>query len=161
MAIPAYMWLTDDQGNKIEGSVNVVGRENSIELLEYHHMIYIPTDSDTGALTGTRKHSAINVTKAFDASSPYLFKACCNGQRLQKAIIRWYKIDDTGREIEYYQHVLEGVKVNSLSPVMANTKSPGMENIPHLERIALRYEKLTHTFLDGNVSFTDAWTEGR
>jgi type VI secretion system secreted protein Hcp len=161
MAIPAYLWLTDDQGNKIDGSVKVSGREGSIELIEYSHMIYIPTDNDTGALTGTRKHSAINIAKAFDASSPYLFKACCNGQKLQKAIIRWYNVNDSGLEEEYYQHVLEGVKINSFSPVMANTKNPGLEKIPHLEHVSMRYEKIEHTFLDGNISFSDSWIEDR
>ncbi|MCU7845750.1 MAG: type VI secretion system tube protein Hcp [Candidatus Thiodiazotropha sp. (ex Monitilora ramsayi)] len=161
MAIPAYMWLKDDQGNEISGSVQVTGRTGSVEILEYSHNIYIPTDSDTGDLTGTRKHSAITVVKTFDASSPYLFKACCNGQKLQQAIIRWYNINDAGQEQEYYEHVLEGVKISSYSPGMANTKNPAMEKIPHIEQIALRYEKLTHTFLDGNISYSDSWIEGR
>ncbi|MEJ2455449.1 MAG: type VI secretion system tube protein TssD [Candidatus Thiodiazotropha sp.] len=161
MAIPAYMWLKDDQGNEISGSVQVSGRAGSIEILEYAHNIYIPTDSDTGELTGTRKHSAVNIIKTLDASSPYLFKACCNGQKLQQAIIRWYNINDAGQEKEYYEHVLEGVKLNSYSPGMANIKNPAMENIPHIEHIAFRYERITHTFLDGNVSYSDSWVEGR
>ena len=42
MAIPAYLWLKDDQGNDINGSVSVSGREGSIEVLEFHHNIYTP-----------------------------------------------------------------------------------------------------------------------
>jgi type VI secretion system secreted protein Hcp len=42
MAIPAYMWLKDDQGGEISGSVQVAGRTGSIEILEYSHNIYIP-----------------------------------------------------------------------------------------------------------------------
>ena len=161
MAIPAYLWLQDEQGNSVNGSVNVTGREGSIELLEFDHSIYIPTDNDTGELTGTRKHGAIRMVKAFDASSPYLFKACCNGQKLKSATIRWYKIDDTGQEVEYYQHTLEGVKINSFSPRMANTKDITLEKIPHIENVSLRYEKITHTYLDGNISHFDSWNEGR
>lgn len=33
MAIPAYLWLKDDGGNPIKGSVNVQNREGSIEIL--------------------------------------------------------------------------------------------------------------------------------
>ncbi|MEJ2046426.1 MAG: type VI secretion system tube protein TssD [Reinekea sp.] len=156
-----FVHLVDEQGNEIHGSVAVAGREGSMEILEFDHNIYIPTDRDSGELTGTRKHGAIHITKAFDAASPYLFKACCNGQKLQKAIITWYKIDETGQEVPYYQHLLEGVKVNSYAPQMANVKDPGMEKIPHVENVALRYEKITHTYLDGNVSHSDSWTEGR
>jgi type VI secretion system secreted protein Hcp len=155
------MWLTDDQGSTIQGSVNVTGRQGSIEVLEFDHAIYIPTDNDTGELTGTRKHGAVTLVKMFDASSPYLFKACCNGQRLQSAVIRWYQINDSGQECEYYQHVLEGVKINSFSPSMANTKDVTLEKIPHVETVSLRYEKITHSFLDGNISYSDSWNEGR
>jgi len=56
MAIPAYMWITDDQGNEISGSVNVAGREGSVEVLAFDHELRIPTDADSGELTGTRKH---------------------------------------------------------------------------------------------------------
>jgi type VI secretion system secreted protein Hcp len=133
----------------------------SPELLEFDHSIYIPTDNDTGELTGTRKHGCVTVIKEFDASSPYLFKACCNGQRFNGAVIRWYKINDSGQETEYYQHVLEGVKINSFSPRMANTKDVSLEKIPHIESISLRYEKITHTFIDGNISYSDSWNEGR
>lgn len=161
MAIPAYLWLEDEQGVSVQGSVNVADREGSIEVLEFNHSIYIPTDNDTGELTGTRKHGAVTLVKAFDASSPYLFKACCNGQRMKKAVLRWYKIDDSGQEIEYYQHELEGVKINSFSPKMANTKDIAQEKIPHIESVSLRYEKITHTFLDGNISHSDSWNEGR
>jgi type VI secretion system secreted protein Hcp len=72
MAIPAYMWLVDDQGQEIQGSVSVSGRQGSIELMEFDHSIYIPTDNDTGELTGARKHGSVTVIKEFDASSPYL-----------------------------------------------------------------------------------------
>jgi type VI secretion system secreted protein Hcp len=161
MAIPAYMWLVDEQGNEIQGSVAVAGREGSIEVLEFSHNVYIPIDNDSGEITATRKHGAVSIAKAFDASSPYLFKACCNGQKLSCATIVWYKIDETGQEVPYYEHTLEGVKINSYSPEMLNVKEPSMEKYPHSEHVALRYEKITHTFLDGNVSHSDSWSESR
>ena len=33
MAIPAYLWLKDDGGADIKGSVDVQGREGSIEVV--------------------------------------------------------------------------------------------------------------------------------
>ena len=30
-----------------------------------------------------------------------------------------------------------------------------------LERVGMRYEKVTWTFVDGNVEYTDSWFEGR
>lgn len=161
MAIPAYMMLTDDQGNAVQGSVNVAGREGSIEVLAFDHQLRIPTDNDTGELTGTRKHEPFVITKAYDAATPYLYKACSNGQTLQNLVLSWYKIDETGTEVEYFRHTLEGVKVTSVKPSMANVKDLDKERYPHLEDVSIRYQKVTWTFLDGNIEFSDSWVEGR
>ena len=53
MAIPVYLWLKDDGGADIKGSVDVQDREGSIEVVAQEHNLYIPTDNNTGKLTGT------------------------------------------------------------------------------------------------------------
>ncbi len=47
MAIPAYLWLKDDGGADIRGSVDVRQREGSIEILGFGHGLHLPTDSNT------------------------------------------------------------------------------------------------------------------
>ena len=75
MAIPGYMTILDDQGSAIEGPVKVAGREGTVEILGFDHELRIPTDSDTGSLTGTRKHEPFVFLKAFDNATPYLYKS--------------------------------------------------------------------------------------
>ncbi len=154
MAIPAYMWLKDDGGADIKGSVDVIDRDGSIEIISFGHSLRIPTDDATGKLTGTRIHGAMNLEKVFDSSSPYLYKAVATGQRLHSAEIRWYKINDAGQEVEYFNMLLEGVKVVSVSPSMVNE-----DKTNHVEHVSLRYEKITWKYCDGNVQFTDSWSE--
>ena len=161
MAIPAYMWLKDDQANDIKGSVSVAEREGSIEVLHFDHELRIPIDNDTGELTGTRKHEPFVITKAVDAATPYLYKACANGQTLKQLELKWYRIDDTGTEKEYFCQKLEDVKITSIAPTMHNVKDLDKERYPHLETVSLRYKKITWTYLDGNIEFADSWTEGR
>lgn len=48
MAIPVYLWLKDDGGADIKGSVDVKDREGSIEVVAQEHTLYIPTDNNTG-----------------------------------------------------------------------------------------------------------------
>lgn len=96
------------------------------------------------------------IIKEFDYSSPYLYKAVATGQALQKAELKWYKINDAGQEVEYFNTLLEGVRVVSVSPTMA---VPGDSNNNHLETIEMRYEKITWKHCDGNIIFTDAWNE--
>lgn len=161
MAIPGYMWITDDQGTKIEGPVTVAGREGSVEILGFEHELRIPTDSDNGSLTGTRKHEPFKFTKAFDNATPYLYKACSNGQTLKRIELKWYRINDTGTEEEYFRHTLEDVKLTSVKPKMHNVKDLDKERYPHLEEVSCRYAKVTWTYTDGNISYSDAWNENR
>lgn len=159
MAIPVYLWLTDDGGAELKGSVNVQQREGSIEVVAQDHSLYIPTDNNTGKLTGARIHAPFTFSKEIDASSPYLYKAVSTGQTLQSAEFKWYRIDDAGQEVEYFNTLLEGVKVVKVAPKMHDIKDPAREKHNHLEEIELRYEKITWIFKDGNLIHSDAWNE--
>ncbi len=161
MPIPAYLWIKNETGADVKGSVDVANRVGSIEVLEFHHEVRIPTDPDTGRLTGTRKHESLSFVKAFDASSPYLYKAVCEGETFKSAEFKWYNIDDTGSEKEYFNHKLEGVKVCSVKPIMPHVKDATKERYTHMEEVSLRYRKITWTFLDGNLQASDSWAEGR
>ncbi|MGO4154881.1 Hcp family type VI secretion system effector [Cupriavidus sp. YAF13] len=159
MAIPAYMWIKDDGGADIKGSVTVNSREGSVEVVAFDHGVSIPTDSNTGKLTGTRVHRPVVFTKETDASTPYLYKAVTSGQTLKSVEIKWYKIDDAGKEKEYFNTKLENVKVVGVTPKMLDIKNPAFEKHNHLEDIELRYEKITWSYKDGNIIHTDSWNE--
>lgn len=161
MAVPAYMFLKDDGGAEIKGSVTVAGREGGVEVVEFNHQVYIPTDGNTGKLTGTRVHKALEFVKEVDSSSPYLYKAVTTGQNLKSVEIKWYQIDDAGQEVEYFNTLMEGVKIVSVKPEMHNIKDPSKEQYNHLERIELRYEKIVWTYKDGNIIHSDSWVESR
>jgi type VI secretion system secreted protein Hcp len=159
MAIPVYLWLQDDGGAEIKGSVDVQKREGSIEVIAQDHSLYIPTDNSTGKLTGARVHTPFLFSKEIDASSPYLYKAVTTGQTLKSAEFKWYRIDDAGQEIEYFITKLENVKVVKVAPKMHDVKDPTKEKHNHLEQIELRYEKVTWTYKDGNIIHSDSWSE--
>ncbi|MND15251.1 Major exported protein [compost metagenome] len=156
MAIPAYLWLKDDGGALIKGGVDVLNRESSIEIKGFHHNLMIPTDNATGKVTGTRMHSPMLLVKEFDYSSPYLYKAVSTGQNMTSAEIKWYKINDAGQEVEYFNMFLEEVRIVSISPSMASPDNP---NENHMETLEFRYEKITWKHCDGNIMHTDAWNQ--
>ena len=157
MPIPAYAYIKDDTGAEIAGSVEIGGREGSIEIQEFNHRVYIPTDPDNGRLKGVRKHGAFEIIKEIDGSTPYLYKACCEGQTLQEVKVSWYQIDDTGTEAEYFVHTLKNVKVASIEEYMPNTKDPERERYGHLEKVSLVYGSVTWQYVDGGLEHTDEW----
>ncbi len=159
MAIPAFMQLFDDQNSEIKGGVKIRGRENTVEVLAFNHEVRIPTDPHSGALTGMRKHESLVILKKYDPSSPYLYKACCRGQTLKKVIIRWYDINESGAETEYFRHELSDVKVTSVKPIMHNVKDGDKERYPHLEEVSFRYAKVNWLYHEGGLEYTDSWND--
>lgn len=159
MAIPVYLWLQDDGGADIKGSVDVQGRQGSIEVLALDHSLYIPTDNNTGKLTGTRVHSPFRFTKEIDLSSVYLYRAVAKGETLKNAKFKWFRIDDAGQEVEYFSILLEKVKVVKVTTIMHDIKDPTKEKHNHLEQVELRYEKIHWLYVDGTIAWSDSWDE--
>lgn len=72
MAIPVYLWLEDQCGRAIKGSVNIKNREGSIEVIELMHSVKQPVDKLTGRITAKRIYSSYAFMKKIDASFSYL-----------------------------------------------------------------------------------------
>jgi len=153
------MWLKDDGGSDIKGSVTVQGREGSIEVIGFGHGLNLPVDGANGKITGARLNSPMNVEREFDATTPYLYKAVAKGKTLKSAELKWYRINDADQEQEYLSMLPEGMKVIGVNPGMPNAKLSSTSPIHHLEVVSLMYERITWHYLDGNIKFTDSWNE--
>jgi len=157
MPYPAYMWVKNSEGNEIKGSVPIAGKEGSIEIQEFRHELALPIDPITSKPQGLRRHKPITIIKEFDAASPYLYKACKDGETLQSIEIKWYQINKNGKETEYFNHLLESCRVTSVRALMHSTKESARKDTGHLEEVAISYDKITWTYVDGALSATDDW----
>ncbi|WP_374256350.1 Hcp family type VI secretion system effector [Yokenella regensburgei] len=155
MSTPAHLWLTDENGSPVTGGCMMPTRLGSIELKAVTHSVTIPVDSHWGKLTGTRIHTPITIIKEFDQTTPILFRALCQGRTFKTATIRMYRITEAGIEKEYFNMLLENVKITTISPALHPS---GMTNT-HMENIELRYEAVTWKYTDGNILYRDAWNE--
>lgn len=156
MPIPASLEIGD-----IPGSCEIQGREGHMEILGFKHEVYMPTDRKDGSATGTRVHKDLVVIKNYDKGSPKLYEYLCNGKLVASALLHWYMIDETGTEKEYYTHELTNARVTAIRPYMPDVDNPSNEQYKHMEEVSFRYEKIKWLFKDGNVEYTDSWTEGR
>lgn len=155
MSTPAHLWLTDENGSPIVGGCLMTSRSGSIELRSVSHNVTIPVDPHMGKLTGTRVHTPIIFQKEFDQTTPILFRALCQGRTLKSATIKMYRIIDAGLEREYFNILLENVKITTISPSLL----PNGMTSTHLENVELRYETITWKYTDGNILYRDAWNE--
>ncbi|WP_312228368.1 type VI secretion system tube protein TssD [Pseudescherichia sp.] len=157
MAIPVYLWLTDDAGKLIRGSVDIHDREGSVEVLELMHTVELPTDDLTGKITGPRLHGELAFRKEIDSASPYLYKGVTSGSKFKTAEFRHYRINYNGQEEEYFRTSLENVMITDIDSFMLDIKDPQFDKQTHLEYISLSYEKITWHYFDGNIIHSDTW----
>lgn len=159
MASPAYVWIVDDQGNEVKGECQVKGREGSVEIFEFHYGVSMPVDKFNGSTNGTRQHDTVTITKPYDPTSPVLFKAACDGKTLKQVAVKWYRINENGREEEYFTHELDDVKVVSYRQQLRHTKDANYDNHVHEDVVKLRFGKITIKHHDGNIEHSDTWLE--
>lgn len=157
MAVPLHLWLVDQDGTAIKGSSEVVGRDGSIEVLSLTHGVHIPTDGNTGKLTGARWHRPLVIEKEIDRSSAPLYQAVARAMTLQSATLKFYRANDAGSEEAYFTIVMDNVKVVSVAPTVPNIKETISQGRNHFETVEFRYEQITWKYDDGNMIFKDGW----
>ena len=143
----------------IDGPCKMKGREGTFEVLGLNHEVVLPFEQRNGQPRDKRVHNPVTVMKEVDSASPKLYQAICTAQKLKSVEIKWYKIDDAGKEQEYFNTRLDNVKVVAVKPKMLDIKNPAFEKHNHLEDIELRYEKITWSYKDGNIIHADSWNE--
>lgn len=100
-----------DQG-VIQGdhSRSRAGRENTIEGLEYHHLVATP------AGTAQLKHETIILTKPYDKATPKLWRAMSNRELLQVEF--WhYRVSAEGVPEVYYKVVLGNARIIGIEQI--------------------------------------------
>lgn len=153
MSVPAHLWLDDENGSPIVGSCQMPRRLGSIELKSFAHHITIPVDPAWGKLTCTRFHSPTTIVKEFDQTTSVLYRAICEGRILKNGTTKMYRIVESGSEVEYFNIMLEGIKLTTVSPYLA----PNGLSSTHLETLELRYQAITWKYTDGNIIYRDEW----
>jgi type VI secretion system secreted protein Hcp len=153
----AYMTVTDRNGAVIAGGVTIKGHEKSMQVLGFSHEIVSPRDPATGQATGKRQHKPLLVTKPLDQSTPLLFQALVRGDTLKSVEIKFYSTGVDGREVNTYTILLTNVHITSLSTSLPDVRDPQKAGYSESDALSFVYEKITWTWVQGNITATDDW----
>ncbi|MFH1020782.1 MAG: type VI secretion system tube protein TssD [Pseudomonadota bacterium] len=157
MALTSYMAVKGKSQGDIKGDC-AQGGDKKDKVLVYgsDHVVEIPKDTHTGLPTGQRIHQPFTITKHKDISSPKLFKACCSGEQCE-VTIDYYRIKADGTEEKFYTVKLEEAIIVNMREYTPLTFLA--ENKPYhdMEEVSMTYSKITWTYNDGNIEYTDDW----
>ena len=157
MSMTSYLSLMGEFQGKILGDCPQRGRRNSILVEAVQHKVEIPLDLQSGGPTGARRHYPLVITKWIDPASPLLYHACCTGERMTRWVMRYYRINETGHEENYFTVSLEDALVASIEheKPMACLKQNGA--LQDIERVAFSYRKITWTHEIESKEASDDW----
>ncbi|MDR1079656.1 MAG: Hcp family type VI secretion system effector [Deltaproteobacteria bacterium] len=157
MALTAYLKVTGKSQGEIKGDCPQGGdKKDRILLYAVDHAVEIPRDTHTGLPTGQRIHRPLTVTKRKDQASPLLFRACCTGENVDLELDH-YRIKSDGTEEKYFTVKVEEAIVVDMREYTPVTFVPDNKPFSDMEDVSFTYSKITWTYNDGNVEFTDDW----
>jgi type VI secretion system secreted protein Hcp len=163
MALNAYLTLIGGSLGAIKGSVVQKGRENSILVVAYAHLVETPTGQPTGGLaTGKPVHHPILVTKGLDRSTPLLYQALLKGESFTTWQLKFWAAASggslgSGQEIQNFTVSLTHARIVSIRLVKPNTTDPDTATMPDREEVAFTYQNIQWTWNDGGISAGASW----
>ncbi|MBS0967988.1 type VI secretion system tube protein Hcp [Nissabacter archeti] len=151
----AYMWLKDENGEPVPGSVKEAGKEGSCEILGMDYDIGISANHDVQPPVLTRRRGPVRIEKPLDSASPLLQKAICTGQLLQEVNIMVYPNQKAQQENRRFSLALSGVQIVSISVNMDHCCEADTSPYSITETLDMRYEALIWKDDQGQVIYHD------
>ncbi|OQY58665.1 MAG: hypothetical protein B6245_10625 [Desulfobacteraceae bacterium 4572_88] len=158
MTWPAFMTLKGESQGTIDGSCDVKDLKDTIEIFAFDHVVELPRSRDMGLPTGRRVHLDITVSKEIDKSTPKLYKALCDREKLTEVIFSWYRPDgETGGRDNYYTVRLEDAVITRISPCAPHRLDPSNVTQKFMENVSFAYEKIIWTYEPDGIEHEDMW----
>ncbi len=157
MASMGYVTIEGEQQGHIEGSGQHQDEEGLIEIFSFEHEVALPR-KETEALTAGRPvHSEIVMGKLIDSSTPKLYQALDQHERLSRVEFEWYAFDGSGIRQLVFSIELAGAIVTRIRPAMPDYLDPASDRYRFLEHVSLAYESIIWSHGQGDIQFEATW----
>ncbi len=148
-------------GSAIEGESTQLdlGREKTIECLEFSDRVRTARESGSRAAVGRRVHEPIKIVKRVDASSPLLAKALCRNEKID-GVFRFYRPSPGGdgtTEHFFTVEITDG-RVDSIERLSPNAIDPASSTAPPLETIRFVYHTIRWIYEPSGAEYVDRWS---
>ena len=163
MALNAYLTLIGGSLGAIKGSVVQKGRENSILVVAYSHLVETPIGQPTGGLAaGKPVHHPILITKGLDRSTPLLYQALAKAESFTTWQLKFWSAASSGslgsaQEIQSFTVNLTQARIVSIRLIKPNTTDPDTASMPDREEVAFAYQNIQWTWNEGAISAGASW----
>ncbi len=143
------MTVTGSKSGNFKGDDNPTrAGAGLITVLTYQYELSEAVDATSGRPTGHRQHHPVTITHELGGSSPEFLQAEATNETLTKVVIKFFRTDRTGKEVNYYTVTLTDVII---SDVKHSTSGDTV-----LEEVSFVFQKIEQTSSAG-TTFLDDW----
>ena len=161
MAESIHLYLKAN-GEDIQGESTQVslGRENSIECVEFKDAVRTAREHGSRMAVGRRVHEPIVVVKRIDKSSPLLARALCNNENVA-GTFKFFRPTPTGDGTAEHFYTIEFTdgRIDSIVRHSPNAFDPAESKNPPLETISFVFGTITWTYEPTGASHHDSWRD--
>jgi len=158
-ALDAFATIVGETQGAFNSGETQAGREDQIRVFTFGHNVSAAYDTATGLPTGKRQHRPVRILKNIDRASPLIASALFNNENLTSVIIRFWKPDDPGKELQFYTIELINAHIVSIMPSHSSRLADSNEvnPVPMGETVTFNYQKIIFTWEDGGITAEDDW----
>jgi type VI secretion system secreted protein Hcp len=153
-----YLTVKGQKQGDIKGNVTQKGREGQIHVLSWNWKTISPRDYASGLPSGQRQHTPVVFRVPVGKQSPLLAAAICSNENLTEVNL-WCWVTalpgaakaGAGAEFKYFHIKLTNANISSIE------QSGGRYDNQPVEDVAMTFQKIEWTYLDGGISAEDDW----
>lgn len=142
MPLPYIIELTSKSVGGIKGSSQVYGKSNAILGYSFEHRVHVPRDLPENGETGLRFHDPLIICKEIDKTTPLLYQHLTSEGLFSEIILRFYKADPRGKEINYHTLILNDAIITDISPEMRLTFLEENDSFRDMEYVSFAYKSI-------------------
>ena len=162
MSLMTYAYLVGKSTGKVKGGVTQKGREEAIAVIAVSHGMVSPHDVASGQPSGKRIHKPWMFTKELDQATPLLYNMLATNETIISAVFRFWAPQvhagiGAGSEVQNFTVTLTNARVASIDFRQANIRQPDLVKLAEYEEVALTYQKIEWTWMQGNIMAADDW----
>ncbi len=161
MAMTVHLSLKAN-GADIQGESTILslGRENTIECLDFVDSVRTAREKSTGMATGDRTYEPIRFTKRIDKSSPLLAKALCNNEVIEGSF-KFYRPAPSGDGTTQHFFTVEFSegRISQVIRRSPNVIDPAHAEAPPTEEVAFVFGRIVWRYEDGGIEHVDHWSQ--
>ena len=144
---------------KGESTQHDLGREGTIECLQFKDSVRTARELGSRAAVGRRVHEPLEFVKRIDSSSPLLAKALCRNEKIE-GTFRFYRPNPAGdgtTEQFFTVEITDG-RVDSIERLSPNAHDPASSKAPPLETVRVVYHTIRWVYEVTGAEYVDSWS---